>query len=1103
MGLSAYDSAEVILKGSRVVVQMGSSWLRSQLPANYKPVETTQVVAPLSFGAVYDPAQNWRRLDGKKTLVDLSPKKLNLAELLESKKQKQGLENLVRQWLELKYPGFLTDNPDAGARGKSVRLAFFNALLEGPSHALIEDFLNTIRVFYANSHSEISATGLFATALLELAQQSVKRRSGATGELESRYIPVQVHQGALGACDRFARIMKQKIGDSNIPPVFLHPQSPTRAIWLEHGFEVHNLIFSSGGAVDWAAIQSVFPGRSVHIHLDDPSSRTMEGADLCRHHLKTLQESGYSISVISNQSIIQSGFQPDAVFNTNHLRPGGVGANGTLLVADKWVSDVPSVAGGGTVNAVTSVETVHYTEDATERENAGTPNLEAWIRSGLAAELAALVSVDYVATREAKVRRRLGDFATLAQRTRDHALSVQQILESEGIFSTISGNTLTITPHFSWSKHEITEHIISVIQASLDRRLITPGPRLNCGDAAKSIAELFTQPPGSGTAMILVKILAQVEPQDRMKALVYATLRTDFPSMLDKSGEIKPNHKSELLGLFFGKASHLPSPVSGISEPFQVYTDNPASGKAHSVAEHVLSRLVPLLHSPRLKALLDEAVVNAILSAHCADPSKYRYVDVPNGSTGAIDLAARMTLNLKASRGHSRLPGVVFVSEYEHHSNILIWRERGFRVEIIPLDEDLKMDWKALQAKLDQYPATHNFRVVSLSAASNVIGTKTDFAPLASIKHRNSDLVVGVDLAAFGPHEQFTFDTYPSIDMAYRSDHKLPAGPGSNGGLIFNTETIDPRHIPTVFTLPQHNTLALLKSGVAHTLQTHVLGWDWLREREHQNQVAFFNAIAQHNQNLRPKDYKIEVYGSPDPKDRTAITVFNLVNPRTGKRLHQHLVAQILNDFFGIQVRSGCNCAGPLGVRLLYGPDSATKRKTEIDTVLHVMSGAGAIKPGWVRTDVGLLDDSERAYLFDAIAYIATHAEQFLNIYRLKRTEDVFRRVIAWGSTWELRSGEKVNFTHMLKSAIFGNRDDVGTAKYTAFLKTRVSEVDRFFSGGGRFSGMANAKQERKQDLDLLRSELTRKASERRRPSRLQKAVMGTRMADTLRFFAV
>lgn len=71
---------------------------------------------------------------------------------------------------------------------------------------------------------------------------------------------------------------------------------------------------------------------------------------------------------------------------------------------------------------------------------------------------------------------------------------------------------------------------------------------------------------------------------------------------------------------------------------------------------------------------------------------------------------------------------------------------------------------------------------------------------------------------------------------------------------------------------------------------------------------------------------KIKIYGDPDIETRYDVFSFNVYGPGSntdaqGKSLfHPNFVARVLNDVFGIQVRSGCSCAGPYGVLLLEIP---------------------------------------------------------------------------------------------------------------------------------------------------------------------------------------
>lgn len=60
----------------------------------------------------------------------------------------------------------------------------------------------------------------------------------------------------------------------------------------------------------------------------------------------------------------------------------------------------------------------------------------------------------------------------------------------------------------------------------------------------------------------------------------------------------------------------------------------------------------------------------------------------------------------------------------------------------------------------------------------------------------------------------------------------------------------------------------------------------------------------------------INIYGEKDLNERANVATFNY---EYGKfQFVQHSLASlILTDIFGIQIRSGCFCAGPYGLELL------------------------------------------------------------------------------------------------------------------------------------------------------------------------------------------
>ena len=75
--------------------------------------------------------------------------------------------------------------------------------------------------------------------------------------------------------------------------------------------------------------------------------------------------------------------------------------------------------------------------------------------------------------------------------------------------------------------------------------------------------------------------------------------------------------------------------------------------------------------------------------------------------------------------------------------------------------------------------------------------------------------------------------------------------------------------------------------------------------------------INQSNQMLEAegKDTFINVYGDKDLSKRANVITFNF---EFGSQYIQHSFASLIfTDVFGIQIRSGCFCAGPFGIELL------------------------------------------------------------------------------------------------------------------------------------------------------------------------------------------
>ena len=77
--------------------------------------------------------------------------------------------------------------------------------------------------------------------------------------------------------------------------------------------------------------------------------------------------------------------------------------------------------------------------------------------------------------------------------------------------------------------------------------------------------------------------------------------------------------------------------------------------------------------------------------------------------------------------------------------------------------------------------------------------------------------------------------------------------------------------------------------------------------------------------------------------NRSAVAAHEL-RPGVHEFLHQNFVAQLLNDIYGIQARSGCSCTGPYGHRLFHATPEVSVALRE-----DVKLGAAGVKPGAAR----------------------------------------------------------------------------------------------------------------------------------------------------------
>jgi len=320
---------------------------------------------------------------------------------------------------------------------------------------------------------------------------------------------------------------------------------------------------------------------------------------------------------------------------------------------------------------------------------------------------------------------------------------------------------------------------------------------------------------------------------------------------------------------------------------------------------------------------------------------------------------------------------VVLVGPYEHHSNILPWRESG--ADVIEIAEaaaggpDLKLLSETLSSMEDD-----TFVIGSFSAASNVTGILTDTDAVTRIlKHHNA--VAIWDFAGGAPYLPVDMGSEDCAkDAIVYSSHKFPGGPGASGILIVRNQSITcekptaPGGGTVSFVSPWSHTYSCNPStreeaGTPNVvgdiraalvmLVKEAIGQDYISQRDAENRNRAKAVWAQNPQ--------IELLGN---EVAAALPIFAFrIRDANGELLHHQLFTRMLSDHFGIQARGGCACAGPYAHRLL-----GIGRAESEALFGRLNEGAELEKPGWVRLNFSyLMTDQKVDFIINAVDELA------------------------------------------------------------------------------------------------------------------------------------
>ena len=427
------------------------------------------------------------------------------------------------------------------------------------------------------------------------------------------------------------------------------------------------------------------------------------------------------------------------------------------------------------------------------------------------------------------------------------------------------------------------------------------------------------------------------------------------------------------------------------------YADWTASGRALGFVEDAIrGQVLPLYanthtdssgtgrHTTRLREQARQVIHQAV-----GGTDQDLVIFCGSGATAAVaKLVGLLELGVHPAPAGPR--PVVLTGPFEHHSNLLPWRESAAEVVAIGTDAGGQVDLAQLEAELVRH-AGRPLLVGSFSAASNVTGTISDVDGIAALLHRHGALSVWdysaaapylpirmgasrqgagdhKDAVFFSPHKFIGGPQTPGVLVVRRglARNRVPTVPG--GGTVAFVDPVGQRYLDDPVAREEGGTPGIVESvraGLVVALKQAV-GTDLIQARE---QRLLRRALDRWRQNP-----DLELLGSLEAP-RLPIVSFRVRHG--GRYLHHELVVAMLDDLFGIQARGGCSCAGPYGHRLLsIGPDRSL--------ALSEQAGRGfmGIKPGWVRLSFNyFISDAEAGFLVEAVDLLAADGHRLLDDY--------------------------------------------------------------------------------------------------------------------------
>ncbi len=423
--------------------------------------------------------------------------------------------------------------------------------------------------------------------------------------------------------------------------------------------------------------------------------------------------------------------------------------------------------------------------------------------------------------------------------------------------------------------------------------------------------------------------------------------------------------------------------IPGESGPIpMIYADYVASGRAlRQVEEFIATQVLPFYANSHTEESHCGAFMTDLRSQ--ARATIARLTNAGSGCTvvfAGSGATAGLNRLVHLLGVHQARRAVVFLGPYEHHSNILPWRESGATIVTIPEAPTGGPDLQALEEALVSH-RDFDLGIGAFSAASNVSGILTDVDATTRLLKSHGALAVW-DYAAGAPYLEIDMQgKTPGAekDAVVFSAHKFPGGPGASGVMILRNRAVRAT-IPTwpgggsvsyvspwahdyLDSLSEReeagtpNILGDIRAALVMLIKD-AIGQDLIETHERR-----FNEMALARWADNPR---MTLLGVDTGASRLPIFSF-LVRGADGLIASHKDFTRRLSKRYGIQARGGCSCAGPYGHHLL-GVDRATSERLR----RQVLAGDDDTKPGWVRLNFSyLMRDETARFIIDSVDELA------------------------------------------------------------------------------------------------------------------------------------